>query len=72
MSDLQTIKIPRTSDLTIIDCFKVIGEKYNTTKATVSALAFSQIGEINLFNNENLDFETLKKYNSALLNSNLY
>lgn len=69
MSDLQTIKIPRTSDLTIVDCFKVIGEKYNTTKATVSALAFSQIGEIDLFNNENLDFETLKKYNSALLNS---
>ncbi len=69
MSNAQRIKIPRSADRAVIECFRTIGEKYNVQSATVSALAFSQIGNINLFEEENGEFAELLKHDSTLIES---
>ena len=47
MSD-QRIKIPRASDRTIVDAFKELGEIYGVSTAHISALGFSNLGQVNL------------------------
>lgn len=69
MSNEQRIKIPRSSDRAVIDCFKKIGERYGVQNAAVSALAFSNIGNVNLFDDKNADFQALLNHNSTLIES---
>ncbi len=69
MAAVERIKIPRLPDRAIIDCFKLLGEKYSVPTISVSALASSQLGNIDLNSDENEDFLALLEHNSTLINS---
>jgi len=69
MSQEQRIKIPRMPDRSIIDCFSNLGGKYNVNTLNISALAFSQLGAVNLPADDNEDFTALLSHDSALINS---
>ena len=69
MSQPQRIKIPRTSDRSVIDFFRKIGNQYGTSSISVSTLAFAQIGSVDLSEESNEELNVLLSHNSALINS---
>ena len=69
MSDPQRIKIPRSSDRTVVDCFKELGKSYGVTNISVSALAFAQIGNVELEGKENNELKALLVHDSTLIES---
>lgn len=69
MSNVQRIKIPRMPDRSVVECFKELGEKYSVSNIAVSALAFSNIGEVDLSNEENAEFNALLDHDSVLIES---
>ncbi|MZI96148.1 hypothetical protein F9817_23505 [Vibrio sp. CAIM 722] len=69
MATPQRIKIPRTIDSKVIDCFKKIGEDHTLNNFNVNALTDVAINNIDLFNGENEELESLLKYNSSLINN---
>ena len=69
MSQEQRVKIPIMPDRSVIDCFRKLGEKYNVKTLNISALAFSQIGAVDLTNENNEDFKALISHNSTLIDS---
>ncbi len=69
MAQIQRIKIPRTPDQSVIDCFYELAEKYQIPSITVIAAAFSKIGEINIEGDPNEDLDALLKHQSTLIES---
>lgn len=67
MSNQQRIKVPRSSDRIVFDCFKGLGKSYGVTTISVSALAFAQIGNVKLDGEENGDFKALLEHDSTLI-----
>ncbi len=67
MSNVQRIKIPRSSDRIVADCFKELGSKYGVANYSISALAFAQIGNVNIEGDDNRDLKTLLEHNSTLI-----
>ena len=69
MSTPQRIKIPRMPDRSVIDCFSKLGNKYNVSTLSVSALAFSQIGNVELNKDPSDEFKTLIEHDSTLIDT---
>ena len=69
MSNVQRIKVPRMPDRSVVECFKKLGEKYGVSNLAVSALGFSQIGNVDLNSEENEEFNVLLKHDSTLIES---
>jgi len=69
MANVQRIKIPRMPDRSVVECFRKLGEKYGVSSISVSALAFSQIGNVDLEKKDNEEFLTLLKHDSTLIES---
>ena len=69
MTQVQRIKIPRMPDRAVINCFSKLGKKYNVTTLNISALAFAQIGAVDLSEEPNEEFEELLSHNSTLINT---
>ncbi len=68
MANVERINIPRLPDRAIVDCFKLLSDKYNVPEISVTALAFSQLGNIDLNGEDNEDFLALLKHDSTLIN----
>ncbi len=66
---MDRIKIPRLPDRAIIDCFKLLSDKYSVPVISVSALASSHIGNIDLSSEKNEDFVALLEHDSTLITS---
>jgi hypothetical protein len=66
---VQRIKIPRVADRKIADTFRELGSKFDIPKAHVSALAFSDIGQISLSEEASGDWKVLLKHDSCLIES---
>lgn len=56
---IQRIKIPRVADRKIADTFRELGSKFGIPQAHVSALAFSNIGQITLSEEASGDWKVL-------------
>jgi hypothetical protein len=69
MASVERIKIPRLPDRAIVDCFKLLSEKYNVPTISIVALGFSQLGNIDLNGEENDDFLALLEHDSTLINT---
>ncbi|MGB5687265.1 MAG: hypothetical protein WBM35_15755, partial [Candidatus Electrothrix sp.] len=69
MSQNQRIKIPRTSDRSVIDCFKELCNQYKISTVTISALGYAQIGSVNLAEEENNELRALLSHNSTLIHT---
>ena len=67
MSNIQRIKIPRTPDRSIIECFEKIGDKYGVSTFSISALGFSQIGNVDFKGKGNEEFNALVAHDSSLM-----
>ena len=67
MSNQQRIKIPRSLDRTVVDCFKELGKCHGVNNISVSALAFAQIGNVDLEGEENSELKALLEHDSALI-----
>ncbi|ACH37451.1 hypothetical protein Gbem_0422 [Citrifermentans bemidjiense Bem] len=63
----QRIKIPRASDRSIVDAFKELGETYGVSSAHISALGFSNLGEVNIGGNASGDLAALLELKSAVI-----
>ncbi|EGK72485.1 hypothetical protein METUNv1_01250 [Methyloversatilis universalis FAM5] len=66
---VQRIKIPRVADRKIAETFTELGKKFATTHAHVNALAFSDIGQINLTGEPVGDWKVLLDHDSSLIES---
>lgn len=67
MANAQRIKIPRMPDRSVVECFRKLGKKYGVSRISVSALAFSQIGNVDLEKEDNKEFLTLLNHDSTLI-----
>lgn len=67
--DAERIKIPRTSDLTIVDFFKELGAQFNVSQAHVSALGFNAIGSISLCDEPSEEWRALLEHDAFLINT---
>ena len=56
-------------DRSVIDCFKKLGELYKVTLLNVKALAFSQIGNVDMTSESNEEFQAIIKHDSMLMAS---
>ncbi len=65
----QRIKIPRLSDRTIADSFKELSENYSINTANINALGFANLGNVNLLETTNEDWQLLLNYDSYLINT---
>lgn len=65
----QRIKIPRVSDRTIAETLKALGTQYGVPSAHVSALAFSNIGQVSLSEDATGDWKALLDHDSNLIDS---
>lgn len=64
----QRIKIPRLSDRAIAKAFRTLGNQYGIPHANVSALAFNNIGRIDLAEEEEVgDWKALLDHDSCLI-----
>lgn len=65
----QRIKIPRVSDRIIAETLKALGTQYGISSAHVSALAFSNIGQVSLSDDATGDWKALLDHDSNLIDS---
>jgi hypothetical protein len=68
MSD-QRVKIPRATDRLVIDAFKEVGTLYGTSSAHISALGFSNLGQVNITEEAGGDLASLLDLKSMLIDS---
>ena len=65
----QRIKVPRLSDKSIVDAFKVLSSQYGVPTIHVGALGFTSIGAVNISDEESEDWKTLLDLDSYLIDS---
>lgn len=65
----QKIKIPRASDRLVEETFREVGSKYGTAKASISALGFNTLGQVELSDNPTGVLKALLDHDSYLIES---
>jgi hypothetical protein len=65
----QRIKIPRASDRSVVETLKEVGALYGVSSAHISALGFSNLGQVNISGEVDGDLASLLELKSTLIDS---
>jgi hypothetical protein len=65
----QRIKIPRASDRSVVETFREVGALHGVSSAHISALGFSNFGQVNISSDADGDLTSLLELKSTLIDS---